>query len=84
MYPTQKTVFLLAMASAHRGKELSFLKIHLMSSHSSYTRANARRPVAYVGKVLWRGLENIIYKKHVNDGLRPAPLRLRRPCTPLR
>ena len=38
MDPTQKTVFLLAMASAHRGKELSFLKIHLMSSHSSYTR----------------------------------------------
>ena len=35
---TQKTVFLLAMASAHRGKELSFLKIHLMSSHSLYIR----------------------------------------------
>ena len=35
---TQKTVFLLAMASAHRGKELSFLKIHLMSLHNLYIR----------------------------------------------
>ena len=67
----QKTVFLLAITSAHRGKELTLLKIHLMNTHALYISFKFEDKFKTSGQNE-TARESIFHRFRENTGLCPA------------